>query len=128
MASTGVALSFFGGGWWDGAAAFLLGCAVGALGFLAGRSGEDRRLLYAYEFLAAAMCALLVRCMDVLVPTCYEAVVLSALIWLLQVIDLGCCSCFSVHGIPLPFRLHTYMRALGVIFLTFVPFFSRGGR
>lgn len=79
-----MALSFFGGGWWDGAASTLLGSAVGALGFLAGRSTEDRRLLYAYEFLSAALCALLVRCMDVLVPTCYEAVVLSALIWLLQ--------------------------------------------
>lgn len=83
-ASAGVALSFFGGGWWDGAASFLLGCAVGALGFLAGRNGEDRRLLYAYEFLAAAMCSLVVRSMDVIWPTCYEAVVLSALIWLLQ--------------------------------------------
>lgn len=85
MASAGVALSFFGGGWWDGAASFLLGCAVGALGLLAGRSGDDRRLLYAYEFIAAAMSALLVRCADAVVaPTCYEATVLSALIWLLQ--------------------------------------------
>ncbi len=83
VAAAGCALTFFGGGWWDAFLAGALGGLVGAMGTAASASGT--RFIRAYEFLAAAACALLARAADGLLrPACLQPVLLSALIWLLQ--------------------------------------------
>jgi uncharacterized membrane protein YjjB (DUF3815 family) len=83
VAAAGCALTFFGGGWWDATLAGALGALVGAMGTAASASGT--RAIRAYEFLAAAACALLARVADgTLAHVCLQPVLLSALIWLLQ--------------------------------------------
>lgn len=84
VASFGCAPAFFGGSWADGALAGALGGAVALLGCAASHTTGDR-LARAYEFLAAVLCAFVARFVDGLVAhMCYSAVVLSALIWLVQ--------------------------------------------
>ena len=83
IASAGCAPVFFKSSWLDGLIAGLLGAAVAALGTAATSSGV--RLVRAYEFLAATMVALLGRLVDAYIAhICYQPVILSALIWLVQ--------------------------------------------
>ena len=83
VSSAGCALAFFAGGWWDALLAGVLGGLVGAMGNVASVAGT--RFVRAYEFLAAAMTAALARMADsALRPACLQAVMLSALIWLVQ--------------------------------------------
>jgi uncharacterized membrane protein YjjB (DUF3815 family) len=85
VAAAGCALTFFGGGWWDASLAGGLGLLIGWMGTLGAASRGGVRFLRAYEFLAAAVGALIVRLADGLVrPACLQPVLLSALIWLLQ--------------------------------------------
>ena len=85
MASSGVAVVFFGGSWWDGATSLCLGCIVGLLGSFTHTADGEQRFLRAYEFVSATLVALLAKAISALVrPICYEVVSISSLIWLLQ--------------------------------------------